>query len=444
MKIDHKQVAKLRMEGLAWKEVAEAVGHPSSHQSLCSAHHQWKARNRAKANEAAADPSVETAYADNPHDRFTRVLTEKELPGLHSIEELALFFDVDPEVWQVKAFRATGNTWPTKAKGEKPYINHQYKIQAAFERRPESLAPVLEEAFSELEEWLEGYELPVPERIQPEFFPSDRCLAEIALYDTHLGMYAWEPETGNDYDLSIASDDYVSAGKRIIDTAVSLYQPERFLYPVGHDLVHIDGFVEGKIPVTTRGTPQDFDSRLPKVYRTVVESVVEVAQHASLYGEVDLVIVRGNHDKNISFYIGETLAALFANHPRVHVRNEPRDLVFYSYGACTFGLTHGEKILRKKDSLPLIFADECPPEMWVSSHRGIREIHTGHYHKRMQGGYYPRGEMDEQRGIVTRALPGLTATDYWHTEQGYRHRRAASLLVYRYEGELAGLHEFNP
>ena len=119
-------------------------------------------------------------------------------------------------------------------------------------------------------------------------------------------------------------------------------------------------------------------------------------------------------------------------------------LVFYSYGSNTLGLTHGEKILRKKDNLVNIFADECPPEMWISSHRGLREIHTGHFHKRMQGGYYPRGDMDESRGVVVRALPGLTATDAWHSEQGYRHRRAATLLVFDHDAGLAGLHEVTP
>lgn len=441
--IDHRQVLKLRLEGHTWDEVAAAINHPKP-RTLCSAHNAWKKRNEAEAQEAAATPE-ETAYQDNPYDRFTKVVTGDELPGLHSIEDLALFFDVDPEIWQVKDFRATGNTWPTKAKGEKPYINHQYKITAAFERRPSSLEPVLEEAFGEILEELTGLELPAPvvdHRKKPLF--GGRHLAMLGIHDAHFGMLSWAPETGEDYDLDIAETDYVRAGKNLADMAEAGYGPERFLYVVGHDLMHIDGMLEGKIPVTNRGTPQDLDSRLPKIFRTVVRSVVEVAVHASAYAPVDIVIVRGNHDKHVSFYIGEVLAAAFAGHPRITVRNEPRDLVFYSYGANTLGLTHGEEILRKKNNLVNIFSDECPPEMWISSHRGLREVLTGHFHKRMEGGYFPRAVADEERGVTTIALPGLTATDAWHKEKGYRHRRAASLRIYAHEGRVAGAHEHTP
>lgn len=441
--LDHHRILKLRLDGLTWEEVAGAIGHDKP-KTLSSAHNAWKKRNREEAQEAARTPT-ETAYDDNPMDRYTRVVTGDELPGLHSIEDLALFFDVDPEIWQVKDFRATGNTWPTKAKGEKPYINHQYKISASFERRPSSLEPVLEEAFDAVLGDLTSLDLPAPvvdHRQRPLF--AGRHLAMIGIHDAHFGMLSWAPETDEDYDLAIAESDYVSAGKNLADIAEAGYGPERFLYVAGHDLMHIDGMLEGKIPVTNRGTPQDLDSRLPKIFRTVVRSVVEVAVHAAAYAPVDIVIVRGNHDKHVSFYIGEVLAAAFENHPRITVRNEPRDLVFYSYGANTLGLTHGEKILRKQNNLAMIFADECPPEMWISSHRGLRELLTGHFHKRMEGGYFPRGTADEERGITTIALPGLTATDAWHKEEGYRHRRAATLRIYDYEGRVAGAHEHTP
>lgn len=438
--LDHRAILKLRVDGLTWSEVAETIGYEGKPTTLCSAHQQWVKRQRSDAAEA-------TAQARSPEshdaDTFTQTLTGRELAGLQSLDDLALFFDVDTDVWEVSDFLAKGNTWQQRAKGEKPTNLHQYKIQARFRRKQEVIQPLVEKAFQEVLGALERIDIPTPPQNMSPLLEG-RYLAELAIHDTHFGMLSWAPETGEDYDLAIAESDYVRSGMNLVDTAAHVYGPERFLYVVGHDLMHIDGMLEGKIPVTNRGTPQDLDSRLPKIFRTVVESVVRVAGYAATHAPVDIVVVRGNHDKHVSFYIGEVLRALFTNHPKINVRNEPRDLVFYAYGRNTLGLTHGEKILRKTNNLVNIFADECPPEMWISSHQGLREIHTGHFHKRMQGGYYPRGDMNEERGVVVRALPGLTATDAWHKEQGYRHRRAATLMVFDKEGGVAGLHEVTP
>jgi len=442
--IDHQAILALRTDGLTWKEVAEVTGYEGKPTTLCSAHHQWVKRRHEDAAEATRQARDPEDTQLNDRDTYTRTLTGKELTGLQSLEDLSLFFDVNHDEWEISDFAAKGNTWQQKARGEKPTNLHQYEIRARFRRRQEVLEPVMEEAFQSVLPALQELDLTIEPKPRAKGLVEGRFLAEIAIHDSHFGMLSWAPETGEDYDLAIAESDYVRSGHTLVETAAQIYRPERFLYVVGHDLVHIDGMVDGKIPATARGTPQDFDSRLPKVYRTVVESVVRVAAYAATYAPVDIVIVRGNHDKNISFYIGETLRSLFMNHERIHVQNEPRDLVFYSYGGNTLGLTHGEKILRKKNNLVNIFADECPPEMWISSHKGLREIHTGHFHKRMQGGYYPRGDMDEERGVTVRALPGLTATDAWHKEQGYRHRRAATLMVFEHEGGVAGLHEVTP
>ena len=80
--------------------------------------------------------------------------------------------------------------------------------------------------------------------------------------------------------------------------------------------------------------------------------------------------------------------------------------------------------------------------MWASTTH--REVHTGHNHIRMTGRYQPDIDVTETRAIITRSLPGLTATDSWHYNQGYRHSRAGTALVYRASGGIAGLHEFTP
>ena len=80
----------------------------------------------------------------------------------------------------------------------------------------------------------------------------------------------------------------------------------------------------------------------------------------------------------------------------------------------------------------------------IASDGGCREIHTGHHHISMEGGYYPDHSLTESRGVRIRSLLGLTATDAWHYGQNYLHHRGATALIYRHSGGVAGLHEYNP
>lgn len=269
-------------------------------------------------------------------------------------------------------------------------------------------------------------------------------LAEIAINDSHFGMLAYGREVGEDQDINTIAEDYGGAANHLISLA-RVYNPTRFLYLVGNDMGHANQTGEGgKGAVTKKGTPQDVDTRLSKVFRTMRKCAVEGIDLAASIAPVDVVVVPGNHDPDEAFRLGEVLDAWYRNHPHVRIFNSPTKRKFYGYERNTFMLTHGEEFRRKRDNLPTIMATECPADLWVASEGGSREIHTGHNHIRLQGGYYPTAEVEENRGIVLRSLPGLTAVDAWHHEEGYRHRRAASLLTFHPENGFAGLHEFQP
>jgi hypothetical protein len=104
--------------------------------------------------------------------------------------------------------------------------------------------------------------------------------------------------------------------------------------------------------------------------------------------------------------------------------------------------THGEEFKRKRDNLVSVFATECPPEMWAAAK--YREIHVGHNHINMQKIYTGDPVEVEWEGRATRvrSLPAITPEDSWHYEEGYKHTRAATAIVFRRSGGVAGLHEF--
>lgn len=219
---------------------------------------------------------------------------------------------------------------------------------------------------------------------------------------------------------------------------------DRILLPIGNDFFHVDTLADGgKGATTTRGTQQDIDTRLPKMFTLGRKCLVAAIDQARLVAPVDIVIVPGNHDQQQMYRMGEVLNAWYRDDARVAVDNSPALRKYYRYGANLFGFTHGLEFKRKRDNLVSIMATECPPDMWVATTH--REWHVGHNHIAMTKNYTgdPREELWEGRGVRVRSLPGITPEDSWHYAEGYKHRRTATALAFRVSGGIEGLHEFN-
>lgn len=268
-------------------------------------------------------------------------------------------------------------------------------------------------------------------------------LAVLNIYDPHIGMRAWGEETGQgNQDLQIAVADYGAAVEELLSIS-RLYPVEEVLFVVGHDLFHFDqaglNMVGG---ATARGTPQDVDTRQEKMFTTVRKLVIHSIDRARTVAPVRVRCVPGNHDTQQVYRLGEVLFAWYRHDPDVLVEYSPRKRTFHGWGKNAWMFVHGEEYNRQRDNLPLIFATECPPDIWVNSTH--REVLTGHNHRALQGRYHPTSELDEHRSIRVRSLPGLTSPDGWHSEKAFLHTRAATLICYRKSGGVVGLHEFNP
>jgi hypothetical protein len=296
-------------------------------------------------------------------------------------------------------------------------------------------------------EFIEDAETHAPRQSPPPLQPppSDPMLGVVNLYDAHFGMKVDGVETGEgSQDIHTISDEW----KRAVDHMVGMgrmYEIERWLCPLGHDLSHVDHFFN-KTGVTKAGTPQDVDSRLWKIFTATRRAAVYMIDALRSTGRpVDVVMVPGNHDADVNYHLGETVAAWYRNDDHVTVENEPKKRKYYGWGRCAIMLYHGELYLKQKgQSPPLIFATECPADIWVASEGGSREILSGHFHKRQLGRYTPTSDVDEERAIISRSLPGLTATDQWHYASGYLHKRAGTLLVYKKDGGVYASHEVHP
>jgi len=235
----------------------------------------------------------------------------------------------------------------------------------------------------------------------------DPVMVELDIFDPHYQLLAWGPETGQNHDLKIISEKVRRAAhvlmERVLDTGVNV---ERWLLVVGNDLFHTDkAGPDGRHPTTTRGTPQDVDSRLAKAAGIVRRDLTAIILDLLQVAPVDVVVVPGNHDRERAWWMGEILEARFHGNENVEVDNRPILRKYYRYGNSLLGLSHGDN--EKPKDMRDYMSQEARKD-WAET--VFREWHIGHYHHE---------RLLDERGVVMRQLPSLAGTDAWHFNEGW-------------------------
>jgi hypothetical protein len=249
---------------------------------------------------------------------------------------------------------------------------------------------------------------------------------EINVSDLHFGMYAWGEEAGVNYDSKVARELFLDSVSTLASRVKGM-PIHKFMLPLGNDLLHADGTVGGAGGATTRGTPQDVDTRYRKMFRDARMMLVEAVDELARTALVDVVIIPGNHDRERMFCLGDSLEAWFWKDIRVTVDNAPTSRKYYEYGTNLIGFAHGSD--EKPKDLPQIMATEAP-DAWART--TLREWHLGHFHRLSES-------VNEHSGVRVRVVPSIAPNDEWHTRMGYMHHRAAEAYLYEYNKGFVGL-----
>lgn len=248
------------------------------------------------------------------------------------------------------------------------------------------------------------------------------------IFDLHLGKLAWGQESGEDYDIKIASQRFRDALEDLIEKSKG-YDIERIMFPIGNDFFNSDK--SKPFPMTTNGTPQTDDVRWQKMFRIGVQLITEAVIRLSSIAKVDVITVFGNHDEERVFYLGETIAAVFANQDGISINNNPTMRKYYRWGQCLLGLTHGK--YEKAQDLPMIMAQESK-EMWAETF--YREWLLGHLHHRQK---FLTQETKDYRGVRVTYLTSPSSSDSWHVERGYTGAiKGAEAYIYNMDEGLIG------
>jgi hypothetical protein len=146
---------------------------------------------------------------------------------------------------------------------------------------------------------------------------------------------------------------------------------------------------------------------------------------------VDVVIVKGNHDAERSFYLGDSLYCWYDKNKNVNINNSPKSRKYYKWGINLIGFTHCQD--EKPSSLPMLMANERSQDFADTK---IHEWHCGHIHTSKKIEFK---SMDEIDGVMIRFISSMSGADAWHYSKGFvANRRTGEAFLWDYEnGEYA-------
>lgn len=336
-----------------------------------------------------------------------------------TLDDLIEACDIDLTKWYIE--RHVVNKWEVGAKDDAGQIQVEPLFQVKAWLKP------LEEYGDIIAEIEDAKQLMMDARPKWERVAivtrRGNVMVEVSMPDVHFGMLAWGEETlGKNWDTKLASEAYDDSMATLIDrSGGDVYE---YVYVIGNDGVHTDQSVPGSNAggATARGTVQDVDTRPRKVFSYKKHAVIRAINMMLERAPVRVVVVEGNHDRNVAFYLGEVIDAFFHDHPNVHVDNGPSQRKYCRFGDNLIGFTHGDN--EKPDDLPLIMAQEVP-DLW--SQTRYREWRLGHLHKKRRGLTF---DSEEYRGVRVRWMPSITPRDAWHASKGYMHQLSAETLLW--------------
>lgn len=249
----------------------------------------------------------------------------------------------------------------------------------------------------------------------------DRLLSLLTITDFHLGMYAYEAETGDDWDVRIARDTFLNS---LHDMIQGTPKAEVGLLCQLGDFLHWDGMLS---VTPSSGHILDADTRYGKLVELAMSVMTEaVKMMLKRFNKVVVVSAEGNHDISGSIWLRKHIKQLFRDEPRLEVVDNDFPYYAYLHGQTMLAFHHGHKM--KLAQLHKLFASEPRfREMWGQAN--YTYIHTGHYHHE---------KVIEDGGAIAEQHPTLAARDAYAARGGWVSRRGAKVITYdKIDGEAA-------
>jgi len=234
------------------------------------------------------------------------------------------------------------------------------------------------------------------------------------LTDAHIGMLAWDEESGENWDLKIAENTINAAFDHLI--SCSPVAGTAFFCQLG-DGLHTDGHV----PLTPANkNVLDADSRYQKIVRTTIRVFKRnLLRLLQTHDRVIFLSAIGNHDPTGCVWLQEMFAAQWEENPQVEIIVSPKPFYAYQFGKAMLGFHHGDKA--KVDRMPEVFVGEFR-QMYGTTDQTF--IHCGDKHHKL---------VKEFNSAIVEQHTTLAARDAYASSHGYKSMRTMQCITYHKE-----------
>lgn len=371
------RLVELKLAGNSWNDIAYTLTNeyalPFTHESVRS----WWRRNKVK--------------LDSQQD----CLTPSDVVEQHGL---------DTEQWKVMSYRSQKNDSRLTVKPRMPGITFE-EIDQYFDSRKFDCAKTVTYHY--------------------QYDPEGEIL-EIDMPDLHSGLFSWHKETGEDYDVKIASHRFQCCMNDIIDRCRGRRFKQILFVNLG-DFMHIDNDRQE----TTKGTFQQSDGRTAKIFDYSLDMLIDGITMLGNIAPVEVVYVPGNHDRVTGYMLFRSIEMAFRNDGNVTFDVTPDPQKFRLVGNTLIGWTHGDM---PQKNMARWLQGTARKEFGLSR---FAEIHAGHFHSERKREL--KLTDDDDSGIIIRYLPTICSSSYWEHQQGYM---SASRSVISYVwNETNGLRE---
>lgn len=420
-KVESDLIAELLQFGRigSWSEIAERHGIANGN----IARKRWAAwaESNDYKTEIGTSPPIKIGQAQHPppppqneeahfHKEETpeEINTEDYSERLRTPEQMAAFHSIDLTKWFAKSIKTSYHEQGAKIKLPGKNAGHYHvtkplhgmRIQWAL--KDESLKKTLDSLVSQIS--LKDFKV---EKINVD---GRRLSVEPMITDLHLGKIGFNPDT---MDFNWTLQDAARELNAAIDFFLSQIEVSdiaEFVVPIGNDFLNVDNSSNQ----TRRGTPQMSGDFWHNVFRFGKQLAIAKVERLAEIAPVKVYMVKGNHDEDSVFTLGEVISAYFKAHPNVTVTNNPVQRNYHEFGANMIGFAHGHEFNMAK-AMQTMATDE--PIMFGRTK--FRSYHFGHLHQNRINKVLNLAIKEEHFGVDVEICPSMSPMDAYHYHNAF-------------------------
>lgn len=339
----------------------------------------------------------------NTRGRSVNIVLPKRPEKVYTEADLYAYACIDESVWEcthleVKPYQAAAKI------DEKIVVTQMVSMKARFKKRKNA------EEFKFMQRFEQGlYLYQFDNRPMPSYKDIEKKCAIINAYDAHIDKVTRMTETGTKSDIHKNVRLFRNTFNQLLQWCQKGGNPELIIFPVGNDFFNVN---DARY-TTKKGTPQDTVMHIEDSYEIGLDLIRDCIEEARKIAPVIIPIIRGNHDTDLTGFLGVTLAHLYKGDKAVTVDNSRLSRKYIQYGKNMFMFGHGDTEKKFIQRLPQVVAQE-QKKMWYKTE--YRYAFLGDLHHRIQ---YGRTTIKDQVGLQINYLRAMSSQDYWHHSSGY-------------------------